>query len=148
MALLGVSQIGAIVCSLGLLGRGVLGLQVENEVPRPESSDLVARGEGLDSNRNDAAGSIEPPDEGNNEEAAEGTPLLHDRGRSQSHLKGSIAGVYSLAGGVGILLLTKVGGLLFDKVSPVAPFVMISAFNFVLLFAGIVSAVSAVWRGK
>ncbi len=147
MALLGVSQIGAIVCSLGLLGRGVLGLQ-ESEVPEPESSDLVARGEGLDSNRNDAAGSIEPPDEGNNEEAAEGTPLLHDRGGSQNHLKGSIAGIYSLAGGVGILLLTKVGGLLFDKVSPVAPFVMLSAFNFVLLFAGIASAVSAVWGGK
>ena len=148
MALLGISQIGAIVCSLGLLGRGVLGLHAESERSRPASSDLVARGVGLDFNSNNIAGSNDPPNEDNNEEAAEGTPLLRDRGRSQNHLKGSIAGVYSLAGGVGILLLTKVGGLLFDKVSPAAPFVMISAFNFLLLVAGIASGISAAWKGE
>lgn len=148
MALLGISQIGAIVCSLGLLGRGVLGLQAESELSGPISSDLVARADAHNSNSNDTAGSTGFADEDNTEEAAEGTPLLRGRDRSHSHLKGSIAGVYSLAGGVGILLLTKVGGLLFDKVSPVAPFIMVSAFNLLLLTAGIAIGISAVWTGK
>lgn len=148
MALLGISQIGAIVCSLGLLGRGVLGLQADSDLPGPLSSDLMARAEVHNSNSNDTAASTDPPSEDNAEEAAEGTPLLRGRDCSQNHLKGSIAGVYSLAGGVGILLLTKVGGLLFDNVSPVAPFVMISAFNFLLLAAGIASGISVVWKGK
>ncbi|CAD6593874.1 MAG: hypothetical protein ASARMPREDX12_007751 [Alectoria sarmentosa] len=144
MALLGISQIGAIVCSLGLLGRGVLSLQADSNLSGPAYSDLVARAEGHNSNNNETAGSIDSPIEGNAEEAADGTPLLRARGRSQNHLKGSIAGVYSLAGGVGILLLTKLGGLLFDDVSPVAPFVMISAFNFLLLAAGIANGISTI----
>ena len=148
MALLGISQIGAIVCSLGLLGRGVLGLQADSDLPGPVSSDLMAPAEVQNSSSNYTAGSIDPPNEDSSEEAGEGTPFLRRRGHSQNHLKGSIAGVYSLAGGVGILLLTKVGGLLFDKVSPVAPFVMISAFNFLLLVAGIASGISVVRKGK
>lgn len=148
MALLGISQIGAIVCSLGLLGRGVLDLQAERDLSELASSDPVARPEGHDSDSNDNARLVRPSNEENTEEAAEHTPLLQGRGRSQNHLKGSIAGVYSLAGGVGILLLTKVGGLLFDKVSPVAPFIMISAFNFLLLLAGVVSGIYAVRKGK
>ena len=145
MALLGISQIGAIVCSLGLLGRGVLDLQAESDLPEITSSDQVTRAEGQDSNGNDTAGSIDHPNERNSEGAAERIPLLRGKGRSQSHLKGSIAGIYSLAGGVGILILTKVGGLLFDRVSPVAPFVMISAFNFLLLATG---AASAIWASR
>lgn len=148
MALLGISQIGAIVCSLGLLGRGILGLQAESDLSGSASCDAVARVEGHNFNSNETADSIVPPNENNTEEAAEGTPLLRSRGRSQNHLKGSIAGVYSLAGGLGILLLTKLGGLMFDKISPVAPFVMISAFNFVLLAAGLASGISAIWKGK
>ena len=147
MSLLGISQIGAIVCSLGLLGRVILDLQFENDLPEL-ASDLMARAEGQDFNSNDTAGSFDPPNEDNTEESAERTPLLRRGGRSQNHIKGSIAGVYSLAGGVGILLLTKVGGLLFDKVSPVAPFVMTSAFNFLLLAAGVASGIYAVWKGK
>lgn len=52
---------------------------------------------------------------------------------SREGYKGSIAGVYSLAGAVGILGLTKVGGLAFDKVRPAAPFWMLAGFNAVLL---------------
>lgn len=144
MALLGISQIGAIVCSLGLLGRSVLGLQAERDLSEPASSDPVARAEDHDSSNIDTAGSIDPSTEDDIRGSAENVPLLQARSSPQNHLKGSIAGVYSLAGGVGILLLTKVGGLLFDKVSPVAPFVMISVFNFLLLAAGIVNGVSAV----
>lgn len=141
MALLGISQIGAIVCSLGLLGRGVLGLQAESEPTGAIPSDIVARAEAHDSRSNDTVGSIGPANGDNTEVTAEVTPLLRGRGRSHSHLKGSIAGVYSLAGGMGILLLTKIGGLLFDKVSPVAPFIMISAFNLLLLAAGIANGI-------
>ena len=146
MALLGISQIGAIVCSLGLLARSILGFQTEKDLSGTAFPGLVARLEGHDSCGDDSSGLIDSPNEVNTEEAAEGSSLLPGRGSSQTHLKGSIAGVYSLAGGVGILLLTKVGGLLFDKVSPVAPFVMVSAFNFLLLAAGIAMGISADWK--
>lgn len=148
MALLGISQIGAIVCSLGLLGRCVVDLQTENTLPEWAHSDPVPRADGHNFNANDATLSIDPPNEGYTEEGAERTPLIRRRGRSQNHLKGSIAGVYSWAGGVGILLLTKAGGLLFDKVSPVAPFVMVSAFNLLLLVAGAVSGIFTIRKGK
>lgn len=148
MALLGISQIGAIVCSLGLLGRGILNVQAEGDLSDPASPNLAARTEGHSSDTNDTAGAIDPSDEDNTEEAAEDTTLLNGRGHSQNHLKGSIAGVYSLSGGVGILLLTKVGGFLFDKVSPIAPFIIITAFNFLLLSAVIASGISVGWRGK
>ncbi|KAL9134314.1 MAG: hypothetical protein Q9175_004500 [Cornicularia normoerica] len=133
MALLGISQIGAIA---------------ERDLPGPAFSDLAVRAERHNSISNNTTESIDSRNENNTEEVAEGTPLLRGRGRSRNHLKGSIAGVYSLAGGVGILLLTKVGGLLFDKVSPVAPFIMISAFNFLLLAAGIAIGISNVWKSK
>ena len=149
MALLGISQIGAIVCSLGLLGRSVLGSHAEREQLGPAFPDLVAQVEGPNSTSNNTAGSTVAPSANSvhSEDAAEDAPLLRARGSSNNHLKGSIAGVYSLAGGVGILLLTKVGGFLFDKVSPVAPFLMISAFNFLLLAAGTASGIVAVRRG-
>lgn len=53
------------------------------------------------------------------------------------HLKGSIAGVYSLVGGAAILLLTKLGGYLFDRLSPATPFYMLAIFNGVLLSIGL-----------
>jgi F0F1-type ATP synthase assembly protein I len=56
---------------------------------------------------------------------------------SRSHLKGSIAGVYSLSGGAAILLLTKLGGYLFDNVSNGAPFYMMAIFNAILLVIGV-----------
>jgi hypothetical protein len=62
------------------------------------------------------------------------TPTLPSS--SRSHLKGSIAGVYSLSGGAAILLLTKLGGLLFDS-EPGAPFYLMSGFNAILLVVGI-----------
>ena len=56
---------------------------------------------------------------------------MEDRGQ----LKGSIAGIYSLAGGAGILLLTKLGGALFDSWTPGAPFFIMAIFNAMLLVA-------------
>lgn len=113
VALLGISQIGAIVCSLGSLGQGVLAV----ELPRtPHREASIA------------------PDE---DESGEAEPLLRistqEAAITRTRLKGSIAGVYSLCGGAAILLLTKLGGYLFDKLSNGAPFYMMAIFNGILL---------------
>ena len=133
VALLGVSQIGAIVCSLSLLSRGIQGDEADSS-PAAAPRD-----------HHDGGGADEAV-----REATEGSALLpqaqghHGTAEraSRAHLKGSIAGVYSLAGGAGILLLTKLGGRLFDGASPGAPFYMMAAFNSVLLVVGL--AVGAV----
>jgi hypothetical protein len=44
--------------------------------------------------------------------------------------------VYSLSGGAAILLLTKLGGYLFDSLSTGAPFYLMAIFNAVLLVVG------------
>jgi len=103
VVLIGISQIGAIVCSLGLLGQGVLGgggggTDVPSQLDYSHSSASVTA------------------------DSVETTPLVASRSpatahSSRSHLKGSIAGVYSLSGGAAILLLTKLGGYLFDSLS-------------------------------
>ncbi|TEY62632.1 hypothetical protein BOTCAL_0159g00030 [Botryotinia calthae] len=123
VALIGISQIGAIVCSLGLLGRGVLGdeggynlssqLQDSRSDENTDSRDITT----------ETAPLIAPPS----------LPKIPSR----NHLKGSIAGVYSLSGGAAILLLTKLGGYLFDNLSTGAPFYMMAIFNAILLVIGI-----------
>ena len=119
VALIGISQIGAIVCSLGLLGRGVLGSEGGyNLSSQLEGASVRARAE---------VGEAAPL-------VTSATPTLPSS--SRSHLKGSIAGVYSLSGGAAILLLTKLGGLLFDS-EPGAPFYLMSGFNAILLVVGI-----------
>jgi len=75
-------------------------------------------------------------------------PLLNGSGRPKDNtresFKGSIAGVYSLFGGVAILLLTKVGGKAFDCAVG-APFWMLAGFNGVLL---IVAVADGVWTWR
>lgn len=121
MGLIGMSQIGAIVCSLGVLSNGVL--NVGHAVQRTGTVSEAAQYDG--------AGEV----------SAEHDPLLGQPGNPPTddlrHLKGSIAGMYSLYGGAGILLLTKLGGLLFDVLSAGVPFYIISMFNGILLVAGI-----------
>ncbi|KAF3356654.1 hypothetical protein VDGD_06462 [Verticillium dahliae] len=118
-ALLGISQIGAIVCSLGSLGRGVL----TADLPKTQ---VVATVE-------ESTEALEAEDEH--------APLLaHDASVdavSRVRLKGSIAGVYSWCGGIAILLLTKLGGYLFDSTSVGAPFYMMAVFNGLLLAASL-----------
>lgn len=111
VALMGISQIGAIVCSLGSLGRGVLTA--------------------------DSSPAREGEEEGDGEDAAllaEGS--AHDA-QSRVRLKGALAGMYSWCGGAAILLLTKLGGYLFDKVGGGAPFYMMAVFNAVWLAASL-----------
>ncbi|ORY69732.1 major facilitator superfamily transporter [Pseudomassariella vexata] len=115
VALLGISQIGAIVCSLGSLGRGVLTV----DQPAQSSAPSARQDDG------EAAPLLE------NGHAAP----VNDGSRVQ--LKGSIAGVYSWCGGAAILLLTKLGGYLFDATSRGAPFYMMAMFNAILLLASL-----------
>ncbi|KFY17914.1 hypothetical protein V492_00294 [Pseudogymnoascus sp. VKM F-4246] len=117
VSLIGISQIGAIVCSLGLLGRGVQGEDGGYTLSSQLGDEYRARSR-----------------EGGQEEAD------REEEKGVSHLKGSIAGVYSLSGAAAILLLTKLGGYLFDVVAAGAPFYMMAIFNGVLLVVGVVTA--------
>ena len=132
--LLGISQIGSIVCSLGLLGRYVL---------TPSLRDSHSHGVRSGSPRVEVPSASE-----SSGEVAETSSLLRQGSEvyeTREHLKGSIAGVYSLAGGAGILLLTKLGGYLFDVTSPSAPFYMLSGFNGILLLSGFGCGISKIF---
>jgi MFS family permease len=132
--LLGFSQISAIVCSLGILARGI-----QASTPQPSSPTIEdSLPETLPEEPQEPPSSTEP----SAAEPTETAPLLPSITSTstspteidRAQLKGTIAGVYSLSGGVGILLLTKLGGILFDKTSTGAPFYMLAVFNAILLF--------------
>ncbi len=150
MAFLGISQIGAIVCSLGLLGRCVLGLEPETSFESKVDVGVAPTQDSTSSAPNHRVTTNQGSSIGAENHTEEASPLLGSQQTTQprKNLKGSIAGVYSLAGGIGILLLTKAGGVLFDRVSPVAPFVMLAGFNLILLIVGIGQGVSTAWRGQ
>ncbi|KAK7179314.1 major facilitator superfamily transporter [Paraphaeosphaeria sporulosa] len=148
VALLGISQIGAIVCSLALLGRGI---NADDSASHAPLSDEI-----LPSNGHPSAGAT-PPRSPTLTPSSEDAPLLgtnYSRPASSSgpashtHLKGAIAGTYSLLGGFGILLLTKAGGALFDSRGPGAPFYMMAGFNGLLLAVGVVVAAGDVYKGR
>ncbi|KAK1831692.1 hypothetical protein QBC39DRAFT_350669 [Podospora conica] len=131
-ALIGISQIGAIVCSLGSLGRGVLKADIVNVLTTPEG---------------DQETSIEAVDgPGETAPLLETETVLPEDTVSRVRLKGSVAGVYSWCGGAAILLLTKLGGYLFDTWSNGAPFYMMAGFNVVLLVAAVAVDVARVRR--
>ena len=111
-ALLGIGQIGAVVGSLGLLGRGQ-GEEFDHD-DGLEDSQASSSQDYLSEEEEDLEGS--------------GAAASSSRSSNPGELKGTIAGVYSLAGGIGILFLTKGGGLLFDKWSSGAPFWVLGSF--------------------
>ncbi|KAI1096356.1 hypothetical protein F5B19DRAFT_143291 [Rostrohypoxylon terebratum] len=131
--LIGVSQIGAIVCSLGSLGRGVLAVDVPT-VDVEEDRTVDAEGSERDALLGSDAGS----------------EIIRRKQEpaSRVQLKGSIAGVYSWCGGAAILLLTKLGGYMFDAVSPGAPFYMMAGFNGALLIASLAIGLTSSRRGE
>ncbi|SDW97395.1 MFS transporter [Thiocapsa roseopersicina] len=51
--------------------------------------------------------------------------------------RGSVLGAFNVAGAIGILLITPIGGYLFDRVDPRAPFYVVGAINVLLVFASI-----------
>lgn len=129
--LIGISQIGAIVCSLGSLGRGVLAA----DAPSDEEENRTSRSNGVDGSAN---GRGSETDALLGQEAGTSSNISSKREpASRVRLKGSIAGVYSWCGGAAILLLTKLGGYLFDATSHGAPFYMMAIFNGALLVASI-----------
>ncbi|GAB1320075.1 hypothetical protein MFIFM68171_10285 [Madurella fahalii] len=123
-ALMGISQIGAIVCSLGSLGRGVLKVDMVNVLstrPDADQETLIETADG----------------ESDTAPLLENEAVLPEDTVSRIRLKGSVAGVYSWCGGAAILLLTKMGGYLFDAWDAGAPFYMMAIFNGLLLLASI-----------
>ncbi|MCJ1466065.1 hypothetical protein MMC07_004684 [Pseudocyphellaria aurata] len=156
VAMLGISQIGAIVCSLGLVGRCVLGLNLTVDSTGSEGLEGSIRVEydllcETRATSSDLSWFRAPLGEATDDhgETRETQALLRDQAGdddSYSHLKGSIAGVYSLAGGAGILLLTKLGGVTFDSLSPVAPFYLLGLFNILLLMACVACGISSAVR--
>ena len=140
-ALIGISQIGAIVCSLGSLGRGVLKADIPNGDGGAATTATTYGAEGADND--EAIGAFDEPDAPD-----DSAPLLGESattivtaesgdGASRVRLKGSIAGMYSWFGGAAILILTKLGGYLFDVWSPGTPFYMMAVFNGILLVASV-----------
>jgi MFS family permease len=49
--------------------------------------------------------------------------------------RGSVLSAFNVAGAIGILVITAVGGRLFDAVDPRAPFVLVGLINVALFFA-------------
>lgn len=147
MALVGISQIGSIVCSLAGLSTHVLG---------PDHyQDTASYQNDSDGRQTSQANQATPEDSlGTRTEVSDECSTLLAKPMSSAnrnnlvHLKGSVAGMYSLYGGAGILLLTKAGGLLSDKVSPKSPFYILAGFNGLLLIAGIVISVLQRWDSR
>ena len=51
--------------------------------------------------------------------------------------RGAIVGVFNLAGALGILVSTGIGGRLYDAIDPSAPFIFIGVCNFFVAFFAI-----------
>ncbi|RMJ25658.1 Mfs transporter [Aspergillus sp. HF37] len=147
MALIGMSQIGAIVCSLGVLSNGILSVSAGEE----EAALKQTRGVGASNHAGSDVGNGSS-NEGGETGPTEQQPLLgEEEPRNQQspqlvHLKGTIAGVYSLFGGAGILVLTKLGGLLFDVLSPSTPFFIMAGFNGLLCVMVVASGLVGIQR--
>lgn len=150
VALLGISQIGAIVCSLALLGRGI-----NNDEPSANASIISS----TNASYHPSAGATPPTSEPitpvheeepllpQNQTYSMSRPSSPPETTSYNDMKGSIAGTYSLLGGFGILLLTKAGGALFDSAGPGSPFYMMAVFNAVLLVVGVLVGIKqGLWQ--
>lgn len=146
VALLGISQIGAIVCSLALLGRGINNEETEEFSHTSATNSVNGAAHPSAGATPPSSAPITPLDEDAPllpQIRESSRPMSSSEVRSHNHIKGSIAGTYSLLGGFGILLLTKAGGALFDSTGPGAPFYMMAGFNALLL---VVTVVVSGWQ--
>jgi len=50
-------------------------------------------------------------------------------------IRGTVIGVFSIMGSAGITFATLVGGIVFDRIGPTAPFLMMGVLNLLLLLA-------------
>ena len=185
-AMIGLSQIGAIVGSLSLISRGVQKEEDEkmfhegysgaagnpnhsllgrgsqslpsqaniftSDVPQPEWNTTSPSIRVQDQNPcaynscvNDRSRVCPSPSLAVSTNSHESQPLLSStrpssatrRSISRKELNGSIAGVYSFSGGAGILILTKLGGSLFDSWTSAAPLYFMAIANGVLFIVTI-----------
>ena len=127
ISLIGASQIGAIVCSLGSVSKGIS----ESSTIDPQKPHLHAEEE----EEEEIQPLLNDPPSNNNATTTTTTTSESTFVQDLTPLQGSIAGTYSLGGGLGILCLTKLGGALFDSYSVAAPFVILLVFNIFLLGA-------------
>jgi len=51
--------------------------------------------------------------------------------------RGSVLGAFNISGAIGILLITLIGGRLFDAIDPRAPFAVVGIINILLVFASL-----------
>ena len=58
--------------------------------------------------------------------------------QAPSEIRGSVIGIFSLCGAVGIMVATGVGGQLFDAWKPQGPFVLFSIFSVIVVIVGII----------
>ena len=56
-------------------------------------------------------------------------------------IRGAVAGTYSLFGGLGVLFLTKIGGILFDKWRETAPFLVVGLVSGLVALGGMFSII-------
>ncbi|MGI9289847.1 MAG: MFS transporter [Gammaproteobacteria bacterium] len=52
--------------------------------------------------------------------------------------RGAVIGMFSLFGALGILLVAKIGGMLFDEVARIGPFILVGAANLVVMVLAII----------
>ena len=57
-----------------------------------------------------------------------------------AHLRGSSIGVFTLAGQIGVLLISLTGGFAFDAIHPSSPFILVGLLNLVALAFAVVYA--------
>jgi MFS family permease len=61
--------------------------------------------------------------------------------------RGSVIGMFNICGAAGILVITTVGGRLFDSMSPKAPFIVVGAINALVMLGGIYVRIRFPGRG-
>ena len=57
--------------------------------------------------------------------------------------RGSVIGIFNISGAIGILVITTIGGRLFDSMSPKAPFIVVGAINFLIVLLALVVRLKA-----
>jgi len=60
--------------------------------------------------------------------------------------RGSVIGIFNISGAIGILVITTIGGRLFDSMSPKAPFIVVGAINALVMLAAVYVRIKAPWR--
>ena len=183
-AMIGFSQIGAIVCSLSLISKGIQKEEddlVQNGIHNETTAETAHAANGRNHQMSSDSASLpidvlsaehspnspsSRPRERNYSTSNQNRPRLSSRLRSStcSHeaeplltsahaspvakqkisrklLNGSIAGVYSFSGGAGILILTKLGGSLFDSWTPAAPLFLMAIINVILFIVTLILSI-------